>query len=212
LELVRRGVTPQGAATTLGGSAVATADARERLLRTAYDLFSIHGIQAIGVDRIVAESGVAKTTLYRHFRSKDELALAVIERREEHWSRDWLQAEALARGHTGEERLLVLFDILAEWARRDDFEGCLFMNTLLEMRDHASPVALASSAALGHVRAFLRELAESVGVRDAGEFALWWQTLMWGAIVAASFGEPDAALGSREVAKLLLEREQSRLA
>jgi AcrR family transcriptional regulator len=202
-------VNPARAATTLGDSAVATDDARERLMRTAYDLFSVHGIQAIGVDRIVAESGVAKTTLYRHFRSKDELALAVIERREQHWSRDWLQAEALARGRTAEERLLVLFDILAEWARRDDFEGCLFMNTLLEMRDRASPVALASSAALGHVRAFLRELAESVRVSNPDEFALRWQTLMWGAIVAASFGEPDAALSTREVARLLLEREQA---
>jgi AcrR family transcriptional regulator len=200
-------VNPQRAATTLGDSAVATDDARERLMRTAYDLFSVHGVQAIGVDRIVAESGVAKTTLYRHFRSKDELALAVIERREQRWSRDWLQAEALVRGRTAEERLLVLFDIIAEWARRDDFEGCLFMNTLLEMRDRASPVALASSAALGHVRAFLRELAESVGVRNPDEFTLRWQTMMWGAIVAASFGEPEAALATREVARLLLEQE-----
>jgi AcrR family transcriptional regulator len=202
-------VSPQRAASTLGESAVATDDARERLLRTAYDLFSTHGVQAIGVDRIVAESGVAKTTLYRHFRSKDELALAVIERREERWSRDWLEAEALARGSTAEERLLVLFDILGEWARRDDYEGCLFINTLLEMRDRASPVAVASAAALGHVRAFLRELAVSVGVRDPDEFALRWQTLMWGTIVAASFGERDAALSTREVARLLLEREQA---
>jgi AcrR family transcriptional regulator len=201
-------VNPQRAATTLGDSAIATDDARERLLRTAYDLFSIHGVQAIGVDRIVAESGVAKTTLYRHFRSKDELAVAVIERREERWSRDWLQAEALARGRTAEERLLVLFDILAEWARRDDFEGCLFMNTLLETRDHASPVGVASFAALGRVREFLRGLAESVGVRDPGEFALRWQTLMWGTIVAASFGERNVAASSRDVASLLLERER----
>jgi AcrR family transcriptional regulator len=202
-------VNPQRAATTLGDSAVATDDARERLLRTAYDLFSVHGVQAIGVDRIVAESGVAKTTLYRHFRSKDELALAVIDRREERWSRDWLQAEALARGRTAEERLLVLFDILGEWAQRDDYEGCLFINTLLELRDRESAVALASSAALGHVREFIRELAQSVGVRDPDEFALRWQTLLWGTIVAASFGEPDAALSTREVARLLLEREQS---
>jgi AcrR family transcriptional regulator len=202
------GVNSQHAATTLGDTAAATDDARERLLRTAYDLFSVHGIQAIGVDRIVAESGVAKTTLYRHFRSKDELALAVIARREERWSRDWLQAEALARGRTGEERLLVLFDILGEWTRRDDYEGCLFMNTLLESRDRVSPVTEASMAALGHVRAFLRELAESVGVREPDEFALRWQTLMWGTIVAVWFGEPSAAASSRDVASLLLERER----
>jgi AcrR family transcriptional regulator len=201
-------MSPNRTATTLGESAIATADARERLLRTAYDLFSVHGLQAIGVDRIVAESGVAKTTLYRHFGSKDELAVAVIERREERWSRDWLEAEALRRGRTAEERLLVLFDILAEWFLRDDYEGCLFINTLLETRDRASPTAAASTAALGRIRAFIRGLAESVGVRDPDDFAWRWQTLMAGAIVTALMGDEDTALRARDTARQLLERER----
>ena len=68
--------------------------ARERILRTAYELQSRHGLRAVGVDRISEEAGVAKMTLYRHFRSKEELALAVLERREQTWSRGWLERTA----------------------------------------------------------------------------------------------------------------------
>ena len=70
--------------------------ARERILDTAYELFSRHGTRAVGVDRIIAECGIAKMTLYRNFPSKDDLILAFLERREELWTRAWLQAEAAA--------------------------------------------------------------------------------------------------------------------
>ena len=72
--------------------------ARERILDTAYELFSRHGTRAVGVDRIIAECGIAKMTLYRNFPSKDDLILAFLERRDELWTRAWLQAEAQRRG------------------------------------------------------------------------------------------------------------------
>src|SRR3954469_18658607 len=107
--------------------------ARERILETAYELFSRHGIQAVGVDRIVAEAGVAKMSLYRNFGSKDELVLAFLRAREERWTRGWLQAEAQSRGETPAERLLAIFDVFGEWFARTDFEGCSFVNVLLEI-------------------------------------------------------------------------------
>ena len=67
--------------------------ARDRIVDTAYDLFSRHGIRAVGVDRIVAESGVAKMSLYRHFPSKDDLVLAFLQERERRWTNEWLRAE-----------------------------------------------------------------------------------------------------------------------
>src|SRR5258708_39908153 len=91
-----------------GTSAPPTENARERILLTAYDLFARHGIRAVGVDRIVAESGVAKTTLYRHFASKDDLVVAAVELREELWSRDWLQHEVERRGGPASARLLAI--------------------------------------------------------------------------------------------------------
>jgi AcrR family transcriptional regulator len=73
---------------------------RERVLETAYRLFSRHGTRAVGVDRIIAESGVAKMTLYRNFASKDDLILAFLELREERWTRGWLQDTVEARAAT----------------------------------------------------------------------------------------------------------------
>jgi AcrR family transcriptional regulator len=201
-------MSPRRAATTLGQSAVAANDARERLLRTAYDLFCRHGLHAVGIDQIIAESDVAKTTLYRHFRSKEELAVAVVERREELWSRDWLEAEARRRSRTPDETLLVVFDVLSEWFRREDYEGCFFINSLLEEHDRTNPVAEASLAALANVRSFIRGLAEEVGVADPDDLAWTWQSLMWGSILAASFGDPHAASRSRDVAEMLLQRER----
>ena len=109
--------------------------ARDRILDTAYDLFSRHGIRAVGVDRIVAESGVAKMSLYRHFPSKDDLVLPFLQEREQRWTKDWLQAEAERRGATAAERMLAIFDVFGEWFVIEDFEGCSFINVLLEFDD-----------------------------------------------------------------------------
>src|SRR3979411_2440855 len=82
--------------------------ARERILAAAYDLFAHRGVQAVGIDAIVERSGVARQTLYRHFSSKQDLVLAFLERREELWTKDWLQAEIQRRTTDPAERLLAV--------------------------------------------------------------------------------------------------------
>src|SRR4051794_31831389 len=108
------------------------ADARERILAAAYELFSRRGIRAVGIDAIITESGVARMTLYRHFASKDELVLAFLQRREELWTRRWLQGEVERRSADPAQRLLAIFDVFDTWFRRPDFEGCAFINVMLE--------------------------------------------------------------------------------
>ena len=71
---------------------------RERVGRAAYELFSKDGIRAVGVDAIIAHAGTAKMTLYRHFPSKNDLILDFLQRREQQWTREWLEAESLRRG------------------------------------------------------------------------------------------------------------------
>src|SRR5215217_1589645 len=97
-------------------------DARERILETAYELFSQRAIRDVGIDEVIERADVAKATLYRHFPSKDELVLAFLERREEIWTKGLIEAEARRRGQTPEEQLLSIFDIFDEWFHRDDFE------------------------------------------------------------------------------------------
>ena len=113
--------------------------ARDRIVDTAYDLFSRHGIRAVGVDRIVAESGVAKMSLYRHFGSKDDLVLAFLQERERRWTNEWLRAEVERRGATPAQRMLAIFDVFGEWFSIEDFEGCSFINVLLEFDDRTNP-------------------------------------------------------------------------
>src|SRR2546421_6605166 len=91
--------------------------ARERILDGRYELFSRRGIRDVGVDEVIETAGVAKATLYRHFPSKDELVLAFLERREQLWTREFVEAGAERRGATPEDRLLAIFDVFHDWVR-----------------------------------------------------------------------------------------------
>ena len=188
-------------------SASRAATARERIDQSAYELFSRRAVRAVGVDEVVARSGVAKMTLYRHYPSKDQLALAFLRRREELWTRAWLQAEVERRATVPAERLLMIFDVFDRWFRRSDFEGCTFINVLLETDRKDHPVRVATVEHLAAIRAFLRGLAEQAGVRDADDFARQWHILMKGSIVAAGEGDKDAALRAQAIGRLLLANE-----
>jgi AcrR family transcriptional regulator len=177
---------------------------RERVLDTAYDLFSRHGTRAVGVDRIIAESGSAKMTLYRNFASKDELILAFLERRGERWTRTWLKAGIEARAATPAQRLLAVFDLFGEWFATDDFEGCAFITVMLEVGEPEHPVRVACVRHLAEIRAFLAALAAEAGVEDADAVARQWHILMKGSIVSAAEGDRLAAARAQELGALLL--------
>jgi AcrR family transcriptional regulator len=184
-------------------------DGRERILDTAYELFSKHGTRAVGVDRIITEAGTAKMTLYRNFASKDELILAFLAAREERWTRGWLQAEVAQRATDPADRLLAIFDVFGEWFARPDFEGCSFINVMLELTDRADPGRVASVEYLSVIREFLAGLAEAAGVGDAEAFAHQWHILMKGSIVAAAEGDARAAARAKELGELLLMSRRS---
>jgi AcrR family transcriptional regulator len=183
-----------------------TANARERILDAAYELFSKRGIRAVGTEEVLAKAGVAKSTLYRHFSSKDELVLAFLQRREQRWTREFVLAEARRRGSTPRDRLLAIFDVFDDWFHRDDFEGCSFINVLLEMGDRDSPLGQASAAHLEYIRSAVRTLAEEAGVQDSETFAHSWHILMKGSIVAAGEGDELAGKRARAMGEDLLDR------
>ena len=182
--------------------------ARDRILGTAYELFSHRGIHDVGIDELVERAGVAKATLYKHFPSKDELVLAFLEQREQRWTYGWVEAEARRRGATPEEQLLAIFDLFDEWFHRDDFEGCSFVNVLLEFGDLDHPVGRASADYLENIRSVIRSLALTAGLRDADGFALSWHILMKGSIVQAAEGDRDAARRAQALGSLLIEQHR----
>jgi len=143
---------------------------RERVSRAAYELFSREGTRAVGVDAVIARAGTAKMTLYRNFPSKDELILDFLRRREQLWTREWLEAESRQRGETPREQLLAIFDVFSEWFSRPDFEGCSFLTTMIEVNDSEHPVHQAAVGHLANIRLIsgnsLRQPASPTRIRS----------------------------------------------
>jgi len=180
--------------------------ARDRILDSAYELFSHRGVRAVGIEEVIERAAVAKATLYRHFPSKDDLVLAFLRQRETQWTHGWVEAEARKRGTTPEERLLAIFDLFDEWFRRADFEGCSFINVLLETANLEHPVGKASAEHLENIRTVLRSLATEAGLRDVDEFARSFHILMKGSIVQAGEGDVDAAKRAQAMARDLIQK------
>lgn len=183
--------------------------ARERILDTAFGLFYAHGIRAVGVDRVIAESGVAKATLYAHFPAKDDLVLAYLDRVDQVWTGQ-LRAAAAAAGPDPAEQLVGLFDALESACRRDGYRGCGFINAAAESepgsRVHARTIAHKDA-----VRGWLGELAEAAGAPDPEALARGLSLLLDGGLASGSLdGRPDAPLVARRAARALVEASLSR--
>jgi AcrR family transcriptional regulator len=182
-------------------------DARERILDSAYDLFSRRGVGGVAVDEVITDAGVAKATLYAHFPSKDDLVLAFLERREQRWTVAFVEAEARRRGTTAEQQLLAIFDAFDEWFHRPDFEACSFIKLLLEM-GAGHTVGRASIHHLDTIRSMVRTLADEAALRDSDAFARSCQLLMAGSIVAAASGDLDAAHRAKAMVRTLIDHHR----
>jgi AcrR family transcriptional regulator len=136
--------------------------ARRRVLATATALFYAEGIHAIGIDRIIAEAGVAKATFYHHFPAKDELVRAYVEEQSR-----LVQADiAQLRQRSARERLLAIFDLIADTAERPDYRGCPFINAAAEYPDPTSRVRQAIEEHRQWKRDLLRTLLVQNGNQD----------------------------------------------
>lgn len=140
----------------------------EQLLRTATEVFYAEGIRATGVDTLVARAGVSKPTLYARFGSKEGLVAAVLDRRRRD-RQEQLTAFLAESGATGEQRLLAVFDWLAEGHGRSGFRGCPFTNAAVELPDPAHPARVVISEYKSWLRETLARLAAEAGLADPGE-------------------------------------------
>ena len=134
--------------------------ARERLIEAASRLFCRYGINAVGVDTVVAEAGTAKATLYKAFGSKEKLVEAVLEREGRQW-RDWFLAGLDAGEDASVDRLRRIFPLLGDWFAQDRFYGCPFINAIGEhdkAEDRLRAITIAhKKAVLGRIESLARE-------------------------------------------------------
>ncbi len=162
------------------------------------------GVNQVGIDTILAKSGCAKASLYSNFDTKVGLAIAFLDRREAVWTRGWLESEIHRRASGPKDRLLAIFDVFDGWFRKKSFEGCSFINVLLETKP-GSPVHRAAVIHLAKIRAIVRGLAEEANLRESEQFAQVWHMLMKGSIVSAGEGNRNAAREAKHAARLVLD-------
>jgi len=179
-------------------------DRREHLLDTALSLFRTGGFHATGIDKILAKAGVAKMTLYNHFRSKDELILAALRRRDESFRNSFVR-DVERRATTPRDRLVALFDALGEWLAGNGGAGCMFINAAAEYGDCDHPIHAVAAEHKRLLTAYVRGLAADAGAGDADRLARQLYILIEGAIVATQVcGRPDSARDARDAAQILI--------
>jgi len=177
---------------------------KDHLVETALKLFYEQGYHATGIDKILAAAKVAKMTLYNHFKSKDELILATLYLRDRRF-RDWLREEVEMRAESPSERLLATFDVMADWVRRPEFHGCMFMKAAAEFGDPSDPIHQAAAEHKRQVYDFLLELAEESGTHRPRELAAQLMLLIEGAVVTSQIDpQAPAARQAKKAAQTLI--------
>ncbi len=185
------------------------AEKRAHLINVAAEIFNRSGYHAAGVDQVIAESGIAKTTLYRHFRSKDDLIVAVLARIDEQFREDMRAAvDGLAADPAA--KLLATFDFLEAWFASKTFRGCPFISAAREYGERTNPVFQESATHKRLVLAYFEELAYAAGYGDARKIAREINLLHEGATAVAHItGSSEAAAMAKEMAVRLIAPEHA---
>jgi AcrR family transcriptional regulator len=179
---------------------------RERLITTAHDLFYREGFHTVGLDRILAEVGVTKTTFYHHFESKEDLVLESL-RRHDKWWQDTFRA--MLRRHGGDTprgQLLAVADALGELFKGDEYNGCMFINVAVQfpqLHDPAHQLAASHKASMEDI---LREIAGYAGAPDPAALAEEISIVLEGAYVTLQVARRESTVGiARRVLRGLVD-------
>ena len=192
-------MTIEGEKVTLRGTV------RDRILETASELFYRNGVHAVGVDLVVAESGIAKTSLYRHFGNKDALIAAFLEREDEDFWRQW---EAIASHHRDDPQgeLEALLDWMDKRLRRPGYRGCPQLNVAAELPDANHPARRVAAKHKEKTRRHFSAIAERMGLPHPDQVGLQLALAFDGAFISAPFGAGTALASTlRKTVSALVE-------
>ncbi|GGO70607.1 TetR family transcriptional regulator [Bowmanella pacifica] len=186
---------------------------RDELVEVAQKLFYQHGFRVTGIDTILAQSGVAKRTLYNHFKSKDELIIAALNKRDEEFMA-MIKAlvdkyEKVQRGKPAYARILAYFDALSEWFNSEKFNGCMFINASAEYPRKTDPIHVVCANHKRFILQYITELISGIECRHPEEVACQLSLLSDGAIVSAHTANlANAAEMAKKTAVIILDAYQ----
>jgi AcrR family transcriptional regulator len=174
---------------------------RQRLVEAALQRFYRDGFRNVGIDQILADVGISKTAFYKHFASKDDLMLAVLEMKNL-WLQELLREVACRRnGVAPAEQLRGLFEVVEQIIASEEYQGCLFINVAMEFPLHHEPAHQAAAEHKKAIEAIVRELAAQAGVDDPDAMAEELCLIMEGAYVTRQVtGDPETIEIARRVA------------
>jgi len=185
---------------------------RDELVQKALEVFYQNGFHATGMDMLVKETGISKTSMYKHFRTKEDLILAALRLRDEEF-RNWMFRRMKELGTTPRGQLIAMFDALREWFAKDDFRGCMFIKAASEYQEEKDPIYVLAAEHKRMMMSYIRDLADKAGAADPDSLARHLLVLKEGAIVMAHMmkGEYWAlnpglnpAMDAKAAAKILL--------
>jgi AcrR family transcriptional regulator len=180
---------------------------REKVLAIASKLFYYKGIRNVGIDEVVASSGVAKSTLYKYFPSKDALVLDFLQRTDDRWHQ-WFQESLEQHGSDSQGKILAVFDVLEECLNMPGFRGCPFVNATVELAEANHSV---QQIAIAHKQKLLQcfvKLAQDANIANPEKLSYQFLLLFEGALVMGLLeGMPLAAQQAREAAMILLNAQ-----
>lgn len=178
---------------------------RDELVKKALEVFYRNGFHATGMDMLAVESGVSKTSMYKHFRTKEDLILAVLRLRDENF-RNWLFRRMEDAGDAPKEQLLGMFGALAEWFAEQGYRGCMFIKASAEYQDKDHAIHAQSSEHKRLLFDHIEDLCARAGVDAPDDLARQLLLLKEGAIVMSVLGRGiDAADDAKAAAEVLLE-------
>jgi AcrR family transcriptional regulator len=188
---------------------VAQSSKREQLIQASLELFSLTGYSAVGVNTISEKAGVTKKTLYHHFKSKEELILAVLRYYDERHRNSFMRSVE-ERAENPEDRLLVIFDILEEWFDSKNFSGCLFVRAMGEYSEEGTSIRSVCQESKILFQRYIQSLAEKAELQDADELSEQLMLLIEGAITMAQVNNSHlSAVRAKKAAKVLIKGSES---
>lgn len=183
---------------------------RDELVEKATDLFYRSGFQATGMDRLVAETGISKTSVYKHFKTKEDLIVATLQLRDGH-IRGWLLQRAQELASSPRDQLIAIFDALDEWFSEPDFRGCMFAKAASEYQDAGHPINREATGHVERLAAQIEMIAKNAGLPDPKGLARRLALLKEGAVALATIGRGGRpALDAKAIAIDLIANAEAK--